>query len=56
MNNIQELEDLLCSMRNDIDISLLLIRMGKDELVCTPLEDLHFKSQQVIDGWCVVGH
>jgi len=42
-------------MKNNIDISLLLIHMGKDKLLPTPLEVLHEQSQQVIDGWCVIG-
>lgn len=53
MENVDELVDLLESLKNDAEISLLLIAMGKLTLLPTPLEDLHFKSQQIIDGWCI---
>ncbi len=54
MENTSELQDLLESMRNNIEISLLLLHMGKNELLSTPLEALHVQSQQVIDGWCII--
>jgi hypothetical protein len=51
--NTQELIDLLESMRNKIDVSLFLIKCGKDEWLPSILECIHEDSQKVIDGWCV---
>jgi hypothetical protein len=53
MENLNELQDLLESMRNNIDISLFLIAAGKVNLLPTPLEAIHEQSQQVIEGWCI---
>lgn len=53
MGNISELEDLLLSMRNNIDISLLLIAMGKDKLLPTVLEALFQQAQEMVD-YCIV--
>ncbi len=54
MENESELQDLLESMRNNIEISLLLLHMGKDKLLPTPLEQILIQAQDVVDGWCVV--
>lgn len=49
-----DLEERLLSARNMIDLALLAFQVDRHELLPTALEELFFKSQQLIQDYCVV--
>ena len=48
-----DLEERLLSMRNMIDLALLALYNDKHELITTALEESHYKSQGLIDNYCI---
>ena len=50
-----DLEERLLSMRNMIDLALLALHENRHELLPTALEEAHYKSQMIIDSYCIKG-
>lgn len=50
---IQELSDLLHTIRNATLIADILLRLGKTDLFPTMGEYIHENSQKIIDGYCI---
>ena len=48
-----DLEERLLSARNMIDLALLAFQHDRHELLPTALEELFYKSQVLIDNYCV---
>ena len=51
---MDELMELLKSIRNRVDIATILINLGRDELLPTILEDMYQDCQTITDEYCVV--
>ena len=49
-----DLEERLLSARNMIDLTLLALNCDKHELIPTGLEELFYKTQKLLDDYCVV--
>ena len=52
---LEELTELIKSIKNRCDIYLLICHSGAEHLLPTLLEDLYVDAQQIIDEYCVVG-
>ncbi len=48
-----DLEERLLSARNMTDLALLALRENRHELLPTAIEELHFKTQTLVDLYCV---
>ncbi len=48
------LQEALISQRKRIDIALLLFANGRQDLMATQIEDIHFHSQAILDKYCVI--
>jgi len=48
-----DLEERLHSARNMIDLALLAFTEDRHDLIPTALEELHYKTQLLIDDYCI---
>ena len=48
-----DLEERLKTTRNRVEIALLLIELGRKDLVFTVIEDIYFGTQCMLDIHCV---
>jgi len=49
-----ELNEQLKTTRNLCDVAIILVQLGKENLLPTILETLHQETQGMIDDYCVV--
>jgi hypothetical protein len=50
---MEQLKEDLLSLRNSIDIAILIIDSQKSHLIFTQLEDIYVKCQDLIDTQCI---
>lgn len=48
-----DLEERLVSLRNMVDLALLAFEIGKHNLVPTAIEEAFYKTQKLVDDYCV---
>jgi len=48
-----DLLERLKSLRNRIDIGVILVGLNKEALIYTILEDIYYHSQNLLDKYCV---
>ncbi len=48
-----DLEERLLSLRNMVDLALLALQSDRHELIPTAIEEAHYKTQALIDEYCI---
>ena len=49
-----ELQERLLSLHNMVALALLAFEQNRHELLPTVLEEIHYKSQTILDLYCIV--